>query len=52
MCADIAPGAIFLDDWDLYLSLRVRCAEITGPSAPSILLTSPGPESMYAFGPI
>jgi pimeloyl-ACP methyl ester carboxylesterase len=48
MCADIAPGAIFLDDWDLHLSLRVRCAESTGPSA----LSSPWPESVYAFGPI
>jgi len=32
--------------------VRVRCAESTGPSAPSILLTSPWPESVYAFAPI
>jgi pimeloyl-ACP methyl ester carboxylesterase len=32
--------------------VRVRCAESTGPSAPSILLTSPWPESAYAFAPI
>ncbi len=30
--------------------VRVRCAESTGPSAPSILLTSPWPESVYAPG--
>lgn len=32
--------------------VRVRCAESTGPSAPSILLTSPWPESVYGFAPI
>jgi pimeloyl-ACP methyl ester carboxylesterase len=32
--------------------VRVRFAESTGPSAPSILLTSPWPESVYAFAPI
>ena len=32
--------------------VRVRCAESTGPSAPSVLLTSPWPESVYAFAPI
>jgi pimeloyl-ACP methyl ester carboxylesterase len=32
--------------------VRVRCAESTGPFAPSILLTSPWPESVYAFAPI
>jgi hypothetical protein len=73
--ADIALGAIFLDDQDLSPEpvgggvasddggvmqvgfrtvdgVRVRCAENTGPSAPSILLTSPWPESVYAFAPI
>lgn len=29
--------------------VRVRCAESTGLSAPSILLTSPWPESVHAF---
>jgi pimeloyl-ACP methyl ester carboxylesterase len=75
MCADIAPGAIFLDDQDLSPEpvgggvasvdggamqvgfrtvdgVRVRFAESTGPSAPSVLLTSPWPESVYAFAPI
>jgi len=32
--------------------VRVRCAESTGLSLPSILLTSPWPESVYAFAPI
>ena len=32
--------------------VRVRCAESTGRSAPSILLTNPWPESVYAFAPI
>ena len=32
--------------------VRVRCAESTGPAAPSILLTSPWPESVYAVAPI
>jgi len=32
--------------------VRVRCAESTGPSAPSILLPNPWPESVYAFAPI
>jgi pimeloyl-ACP methyl ester carboxylesterase len=32
--------------------VRVRCAESTGPSAPSILLTSPWPETVHAFAPI
>jgi pimeloyl-ACP methyl ester carboxylesterase len=29
--------------------VRVRCAESTSLSAPTILLTSPWPESVYAF---
>ena len=32
--------------------VRVRCAESTGTSSPSILLTSPWPESVYAFVPV
>ncbi len=32
--------------------VRVRCAESAGPGTPSILLTSPWPESVYAFAPI
>jgi hypothetical protein len=32
--------------------VRVRCAESTGTSAPSNLLTSLWPESVYAFAPI
>jgi pimeloyl-ACP methyl ester carboxylesterase len=31
---------------------RVRYAESDGPAEPSILLTSPWPESLYAFAPI
>jgi pimeloyl-ACP methyl ester carboxylesterase len=31
--------------------VQVRCAESTGPSTPSIVLTSPWPESLYAFAP-
>jgi pimeloyl-ACP methyl ester carboxylesterase len=31
---------------------RIRYAESSGPAAHSILLTSPWPESVYAFGPI
>ena len=32
--------------------VRIRYAESSGPAAPSILLTSPWPESVYAFAPI
>jgi hypothetical protein len=32
--------------------VRVHCAEAAGVSAPSILLTSPWPESVNAFAPI
>jgi len=32
--------------------VRIRYAETEGPSEPTILLTSPWPESLYAFGPI
>lgn len=32
--------------------VRLRCAETTKSSGPTILLTSPWPESIYAFAPI
>jgi pimeloyl-ACP methyl ester carboxylesterase len=32
--------------------LRIRCAESEGPAERTILLTSPWPESVYAFAPI
>jgi pimeloyl-ACP methyl ester carboxylesterase len=32
--------------------LRIRCADTGGPQEPVILLTSPWPESVYAFAPI
>lgn len=32
--------------------LRIRCAESEGPPERSVLLTSPWPESVYAFAPI
>jgi pimeloyl-ACP methyl ester carboxylesterase len=32
--------------------LRIRCADSGGPREPVVLLTSPWPESIYAFAPI
>jgi pimeloyl-ACP methyl ester carboxylesterase len=32
--------------------VRIRCAESDGPSERTVLLTSPWPESVYAFAPI
>lgn len=48
MCIDIAPEVAFrtVD------GVRVRHAESTGAVGPSIRLTSPWPESLYALAPI
>ncbi|MGD0923882.1 MAG: alpha/beta hydrolase [Streptosporangiaceae bacterium] len=46
MRADMRVGFRIID------GVRVRCAESTAPSEPSILLTNPWPESVYAFAPI
>src|SRR5689334_9877631 len=32
--------------------VRIRCADSGGPREPTLLLTSPWPESLYAFAPV
>src|SRR5215510_8256980 len=46
LTASIEPRFRMID------GLRIRCADSGGTNGPTLLLTSPWPESIYAFAPM